>query len=249
MKLDELIREKAAECGFNSLMMLAGVFDKRSVISELLSYEGPFGVGYAIASFIPGEPDQNRDLLWQYEESALSGAREKQGSEDAFRALARSSLEYKVKTRGTLPLPDDLPEEMYKSRAGVFVSLHKDGRLRGCIGTISPSTSCIAKEIVQNAVSAGLNDPRFDPVTMSELPYLVYKVDVLSAAEPIQSPVELDVKRYGVIVTSGLKRGLLLPNLDGVDTVEEQIAIARKKAGISEREHVNLERFEVVRHE
>ena len=102
---------------------------------------------------------------------------------------------------------------------------------------------------MRNAVSAGLNDSRFEPVTEAELPYLVYKVDVLAAPEPISSPNELDVKRYGVIVTSGFKRGLLLPNLDGVNTVEEQISIARQKAGISENETIKLERFEVIRYE
>jgi len=249
MMIPESLREGAAECGYNSLMVLAGCFDRKKVIPRMLSYEGPFGVGYAIASFVPGDPDDGRDILAQFEAKSLSQARATQSGEDPWRALARSSLEYTVKKGGKLALPDDLPVELLSEKAGVFVSLHKNGRLRGCIGTISPTTGCVAKEIIQNAVSAGLSDTRFDPVTISELPYLTYKVDVLSEAEPISSPEELDVKRYGVIVTSGYKRGLLLPNLDGVDTVEEQIAIARSKAGISESSPVNLERFEVIRHE
>jgi len=120
-----------------------------------------------------------------------------------------------------------LPDELLNQRAGVFVSLHKAGRLRGCIGTIAPTTGSVANEIIRNAVSAGLSDTRFEPVSAPELPYLTYKVDILSAPEKIQGPGELDVKRYGVIVSSGYKRGLLLPNLDGIETVEEQIAIAR----------------------
>ena len=140
-------------------------------------------------------------------------------------------------------------KELLDKKAGVFVSIHKNGRLRGCIGTISPTTDSIAKEIIRNAVSAGLNDTRFEKVEKSELPFLVYKVDILAAPEAISGPEELDVKRYGVIVTSGFRRGLLLPNLDGIDTVEEQISIAKQKAGISKNENVKLERFEVVRYQ
>ena len=249
LKIPERLREGAAECGYNSLMVLAGALDMHTVKARLLSYEGPFGVGYAIASFIPGNPDKSRDILAQFEDEVLHRARGKRDSEDHYRSLACRSLEYAVISGGELPVPDGLPDEMIKTRAGVFVSLHKNERLRGCIGTISATTACVAKEIIENAVKAGLSDPRFDPVTASELPYLTYKVDVLSDAEPISGPGELDVKRYGVIVSSGYKRGLLLPNLDGVDTVEEQISIARRKAGIRDNAPVNLERFEVVRHE
>jgi len=243
------LRERAAECGYNSLMVLAGCFDRRDVSARLLSYEGPFGVGYAIASFMPGEPNERRDVMAQFKELALAEARERKEAEDDYRSLARLSLEHKVRSGGDLPLPGGIPDELLKKKAGVFVSLHKNGRLRGCVGTIAPTTASIANEIVQNAVSAGLNDNRFERVSEAELPFLTYKVDVLSAPEPISGPEQLDVKRYGVIVSSGYKRGLLLPNLDGIDTVEEQISIARRKAGISEREKITLERFEVVRHE
>ena len=142
---------------------------------------------------------------------------------------------------------EDVPEELRRSRAGVFVSLKKFGELRGCIGTIDPVTGSIAEEIMRNAVSAGTQDPRFDPVTKEELPYLIYDVDVLSPAERADRD-KLDPRRYGVIVTSGSKRGLLLPNLDGVDTVEQQLAIALRKAGIGPGELYFIERFEVVRH-
>ena len=248
-KIPEALRERAAECGYNSLMVLAGCFDRQRVDARLLSYEGPFGVGYAIAAFSPGAHDDSRNFLDQFTDLALAGAREKQRAEDEYRTLARHSLEYTIKSGGSLPLPDSLPDELTRERAGVFVSLHKNGRLRGCIGTIAPTTGSIANEIIQNAISAGLRDTRFEPVTAAELPYLTYKVDVLLEPEPISSPQELDVKRYGVIVSSGYKRGLLLPNLDGIDTVEEQVAIARQKGGISDNAPVKLERFEVIRHE
>lgn len=140
-------------------------------------------------------------------------------------------------------------ENLTEGSAGVFVSIHKKGRLRGCIGTISAVKDSIAEEISTNARSACSADPRFEPVKISELEWLDYSVDVLGKTERIESPEELDVKRYGVIVTKGNKRGLLLPNLDGVDTVRRQIEIAKQKAGIDPKDRdVQLERFEVVRH-
>ena len=146
-------------------------------------------------------------------------------------------------------MPEDLQEELLTRQAGAFVSIHEHGKLRGCIGTISPVRDCVAREIIDNAVSASTRDPRFDPIRADELKWLEISVDVLGEAEPISSAAELDVKRYGVIVSKGRKRGLLLPDLDGVDTVEEQISIAKSKAGIADWDNnVELQRFEVVRH-
>lgn len=168
---------------------------------------------------------------------------------DPHIALARLSVETFVRTGKPAQLPGDVPAELLERRAGVFVSLHEHGDLRGCIGTIVATTSSIAEEILQNGISACSRDPRFPAVQPEELDYLEYSVDVLDDAEPIDSLVQLDVKRYGVIVTKGWKRGLLLPNLDGVDTVEYQVAIAKQKAGIAiDDDDVELERFEVVRH-
>jgi AmmeMemoRadiSam system protein A len=228
----QVLREAAAECGHNSLMVLAGCFEKTGAQTKLLSYECPFGVGYAAASAAPA-----------------AGPSRAEPKEDPYIALARASLEHTVKTGDYLPLPDGLPDELTRARAGVFVSLHKHGRLRGCIGTIVPTTSCVAREIIKNAVAAGLQDGRFEPVSAHELPELDCKVDVLTPPEPIGGPEELDVKRYGVIVTCGYRRGLLLPDLDGVDTVAEQVSIARQKGGIRETDPYTLERFEVIRHE
>jgi len=247
--ISEELRERAAECGYNSFMVLAGCFDRLSVTPRLLSYEGTFGVGYAVAGFTPGKQDAARNFLERYMDMSAKDARKKQGSEDCYRSLARKSLEFAVQNGKTLPLPGGLPDELLKSKAGAFVSLHKHGRLRGCVGTISPVTDNVALEIIQNAVSAGLYDNRFEPVTVPELPHLTYKVDILSPPEVISDTSELDVKRYGVIVSSGNKRGLLLPNLDGVDTVEQQVGIARRKGGIPDGAPIRLERFEVTRHE
>jgi AmmeMemoRadiSam system protein A len=167
---------------------------------------------------------------------------------DPYVTLARKTINEYITTGEKISVPDGLPKEMLDDQAGAFVSIHKHDSLRGCIGTILPTTDSIAEEIIQNAISASTRDPRFSPITEDELDALDISVDVLMKPEVIDGPDKLDVKRYGVIVTRGFRRGLLLPDLDGVDTVEEQIAIAKMKAGIGEDEDVKLERFEVIRH-
>ncbi len=159
--------------------------------------------------------------------------------------LAKEAVESYVRN-GELPRPKDLTPEM-QERAGVFVSLHKHGQLRGCIGTFEPVKDNVAEEIIANAISSATMDPRFPPVTESELDDLEYSVDILTRPEPVTDLSQLDPKEYGVIVESGWRRGLLLPDLEGVDSVDEQIAICRLKAGISPAEPVNLYRFQVRR--
>ena len=141
--------------------------------------------------------------------------------------------------------------ELRERAAGVFVSYHRrsSDELRGCIGTILPTTENVLTEICCNTVSAGIKDPRFPPIKLDELPLLRCKVDVLGVPEPIKGTDELDVKRYGVIVSRGWRRGLLLPDLDGVDTVDYQLSIALSKAGIRPNEPYQMERFEVIRYE
>lgn len=240
--------EKAAECGHRSFTIMAGAFDRTGVEAELLSYEGPFGVGYGVCAYRPCGVDGTRNFLEQCVEKERMELLARREREDAYVRLARYTIETFVET-GTLPkMPQGLPEELYQSRAGAFVSLKEDGRLRGCIGTIQAVRGSLAEEIMHNAVSACSSDPRFSPVEDWEVDRLTISVDVLGETEKISSPEELDVTRYGVIVTKGARRGLLLPNLEGVDTIEEQIAIAKQKAGIGDHESVELERFEVIRH-
>lgn len=144
-------------------------------------------------------------------------------------------------------VPDELPEEL-QGRAGVFVSLKKHGRLRGCIGTFEPTQPDIAREIIRNAVLAATQDPRFPKVEETELPDIELSVDVLSQPEPVTDKAQLDPARYGLILTSGWRKGLLLPMLDGVNTVDEQLAIVRQKAGITPDEAVEMYRFTVNRY-
>ncbi|NLX64298.1 MAG: AmmeMemoRadiSam system protein A [Clostridiaceae bacterium] len=246
--IDNELCYKAGECGLRSFAIIAGALNGLCVKSNVLSYEGPFGVGYMVAELTPGSRDLSRDLYSFMENKHKTEIEVIRKAEDPYVALARQSLEYYVKKGKILEVPDYLPAEMINQKKGVFVSIKKYGQLRGCIGTISPVTNSIAEEIIQNAVSAGTRDPRFNPVKEFELKDLVYSVDVLEEPEPINSIDELDVKRYGVIVTSGYKRGLLLPDLESIETPAQQVEIALSKAGISKGEKYSLERFEVVRH-
>ena len=254
--MDDAMCDAAAECGLRSFMIMAGALEGLDVRAELLSHEGTFGVGYGVAAFrIAGEEPpvkaakaakaKTENTEAEMKENLLvSGA-----DTDPYVALARLSVETIVRTGKPAKLPEGLPEELLNTTAGAFVSLHEHGDLRGCIGTISATCANVAQEILQNGISACLRDPRFDPVRPEELDFLEYSVDVLGEAEPIDSPEQLDPVRYGVIVTKGWRRGLLLPNLEGVDTVADQLSIAKRKAGISPRDNdVQLERFEVVRH-
>lgn len=226
-KIDNLVSfdldlaERAGECGLRSLMVMAGAIDSYKLDTEVFSYEGPFGVGYSTARI---------DLSIK--------------EESTYVKLARKSLEYYIKNGEEMPIP----VETSGIKKGVFVTLKKNDNLRGCIGTISPTRESVEIEIIQNAISAGTEDPRFPKVRESELDEIVYSVDVLEEAEKISSIEELDIDRYGVIVSSGHRRGLLLPNLDGISSAQEQVEIALNKAGISPNEKYEMERFEVKRY-
>ena len=245
---DETFCEKAAECGHRSFVIMAGALDGIAVKATRLSHQDVTGVGYGICTFYPQGEDDERHFLDRHLEQLQERLARQAERSDAYVRLARQSLESYIRSGKTIRVPKDLPEEMLQERAGAFVSIHKHGKLRGCIGTIAPTAENLAREIIQNAVSASTRDPRFDPITEDELEWLEINVDVLGKPEKISSIQELDVKRYGVIVTSGYKRGLLLPDLDGVDTPEQQVSIAMKKGGIGRGEKYTLERFEVVRH-
>ena len=242
--------ETAGHCGLNGLWVLSGALDCLAMEARLHSYEGPFGVGYAVASFtVTGTDERNNfgEQLTAAEDAAIAELR---AAEDDYVRIARTSIETYVRTHSYAPLPQVLPHELLETRAGVFVSIKKYGKLRGCIGTFAPTQKNVAEEILYNAVSAAAHDGRFDPITEDELGRLVYSVDVLTPPEPISSAAELNPKIYGVIVKSltDNRLGLLLPDLSGIDTAERQIEIAREKGRILPKEKVSLSRFKVVRH-
>lgn len=281
MAIDEQLADTGAECGLRSFIMMAGALEGHPVAAELLSYEGPFGVGYAVASYlVDAETASDAQASGEVEptaqpaaEPAAQPAAQPAAAQPTAEpetslpvGLARQTLEAffalgnKRPQLKTAPIQEFLEQcqqdtklaaeyaELAQRQAGVFVSLHEGEDLRGCIGTIGPTRESILAEIVQNAVSAAREDPRFFPVTADELAGLTINVDVLGEAEVVFDRTTLDAQRYGVIVTLGRRRGLLLPALEGVDTPAEQIAIALSKAGIGADEPYELERFEVVRY-
>ncbi len=164
-----------------------------------------------------------------------------------FVELARKTIESYVRD-GKIIDPPKLLEKGMEIKAGVFVSLHKRELLRGCIGTFLPTRANVAEEIISNAISASTRDPRFPAVRTDELKGLDISVDVLSAPERAGSVEELDAKKLGVIVRSGNRTGLLLPDLEGVDSPMQQISICRQKGGIGEREPIELFKFTVNRY-
>ncbi len=358
--LDPELVDRAGQCGLGPIVSMFGALDDLEVFPEVLSYEGPFGVGYCVATFLPkapapartspapdtrsapgehGSPESGRGSpapagptearsgagpgapAPEWSEPAAAGGAEagseasepavaepadtgsepvaaepetpplgpgaaepteagpaggagsgetsgaagggqgtdeeppggaNEGPEAAGQPqplvrLARLALETFVREGRRISPPAGAPG--LDRRAGAFVSLKKRGNLRGCIGTIEATTASLAEEVIRNAIQSGTADPRFPPVSEAELGELSYSVDVLEPAEPVSSLDQLDPKVYGVIVNKGHRTGLLLPDLEGVDTVETQVAIACQKAGIAPGETgVRLFRFKVTRY-
>lgn len=244
-----LLTEGAGECGLNSFLILSGLLSCYKHSQELLSYEGPFGVGYGVARFKIESIRQpeDEDLEVVFKEKKKKFILPDSQTKDPYINLARRSIIYYLKHNKFLKPKNT--EGIQSGKAGVFVCLKKKGELRGCIGTILPTKSRISEEIIKNAVSAALSDPRFPSVDLSEMDEIVCSVDILGEPEEIKSISDLDVKRFGVIVSSGSRTGLLLPNLEGIDSAGMQVAIALQKGGISPEEPYRMYRFEVIRHE
>lgn len=243
--------ERAGECGHRCFVVMAGVLDCIKVKTQNIFHEGPFGIGYGICGFIPVDEQTDcseRSFFDIYTEKLKAEVARIRENEDEYVRLARTALEAFVRTKAITKVPKDASPELREQRTGAFVCIKKQGHLRGCIGTIEPVMGNVGEEIIMNAMSVAVRDTRFEPVTADELDLLTYTVDVLTTPEPVNSADELDVKKYGIIVVSGDKRGVLLPDLDSVNTVEEQIRIAKMKAGIKDKEQFEIQRFKIVRH-
>ncbi|MGB4748552.1 MAG: AmmeMemoRadiSam system protein A [Bacillota bacterium] len=237
----------AGECGLRPICIMLGALDGAKVEPRILSYEGPFGVGYGVGLFEPKEWDEQYSRLDAIKQSKGQRIKKIRAEESYPVSLARRTVEAYVRGE-KLPDLKDVPEE-FKKQAGVFVSIHKEGDLRGCIGTIEPVTGSIAEEIMHNAISAATRDPRFHPVTPNELDLLEYSVDILSEPVKVEDISELDPKVYGVICEKGKRKGLLLPDLPGINTVSEQLSIAKRKAGIDPYDDdVTIYKFTVTRY-
>ncbi|MHB1323129.1 MAG: AmmeMemoRadiSam system protein A [Coriobacteriia bacterium] len=238
--VDPSLVQAAGECGLRSFVALGGYLQGSEAVTRVLAYEGPWGVGYLTAVAASADRIAGLDTPAVGAKGGRAGE-----AESAPVTLARAAIEGYVRERRIIEPP--APEGAFAERHGAFVSLHIDGRLRGCIGTIAPTRPTLASEIVHNAVQAASRDPRFPPLTAEELLRLDISVDVLQAPEAADIG-DLDPARYGVIVSCGSRRGLLLPDLAGVDTVAEQVGIACRKACIGAHETVRLERFCVDRY-
>jgi AmmeMemoRadiSam system protein A len=244
LTLDNKLIKEAGECGLRSLYVLAGAMDGLKVKGQVLSYEGTFGVGYGVVKF---DFEKGESLYKELMDSKKKEhlRRMEQGNE--YTKLARKSLEYYYENGSVFQDFKSLPKELRDERRGVFVSLKKYGELRGCIGTIAPTTSCVGEEIIRNAISSATADPRFPKVKKEELLEIDISVDILYETEETTKE-GLDPKIYGVIVSTEDSRGLLLPNLEGVETVDHQLSIALQKGGISPKENYKIERFKVERY-
>jgi AmmeMemoRadiSam system protein A len=229
LNLDAQTLDAGAECGLRSVLFLLGAYQNAAYKPAVLSYEGPFGVGYLVAT--------------------LTSAQNLPDDQIALPHIARSAIAHYLETGHAMSPPRHLPPPLRRA-AGVFVSLHQpNGDLRGCIGTIVPTQPNLAAEVIANAVAAATHDPRFAPVTASELASLDISVDVLSTPVAVHDLAALDPQRFGIIVLAADGRqGVLLPDLQGVTTVDQQIAICREKAGIGPDEPIEIRSFEVVRH-
>ena len=250
ISMDPDFCEEAGECGKRSIDILLGALDGCDYSVEKLSYEGPFGVGYSVVKFDEITANQ-KSLLLDIEQSRAEYVRKIQSAQSEYVQLARRTIEEYVVKNKRLDFSETeffAIDELKATRKGVFVSIKDSGGLRGCIGTFLPSMDCLGDEIVQNAISASTRDPRFPEVEAAELNDLVITVDVLDSPEPIMTSDDLDPKIYGVIVSSGYKKGLLLPDLKGINTVEEQLRVAKSKAGIKDEEEYTLQRFRVKRY-
>ena len=235
LAMEEGFRRRAAEDAVPSVSFLMGALDGLGAHPEVLSYEGPFGVGYLVA-VVEVTPPLTNGVVHE-EAAAVAG--------HPLVRLAKDAVDTFVRF-GRVIDPADVSAELQRP-AGAFVSIKRGHTLRGCIGTVDPAQDSLAREVVHNAIDSATRDPRFLPVEAQELDELSYSVDVLSPPEPVSGPDELDHRRYGLIVRNGLRRGLLLPDIEGVGSVEQQIAIARVKAGILPDEPVELFRFTVER--
>jgi AmmeMemoRadiSam system protein A/AmmeMemoRadiSam system protein B len=252
-RIDQDLRRLAGECGYRSMLVALGAIEEVEQDCEVLHYEAPFGVGYLVAQLartatadtLSNDQTQRSTPEDETAQGETPATAQQSFPDVDLPALARRAVESFVREGRVIKAPAD----SYDQPAACFVSIKTiEGDLRGCIGTISPVKATLAEELISNAINAATRDPRFPPVTAPELPRLRYSVDVLHAPEPATFE-ELDPARYGVIVEdeAGLRRGLLLPDLKGIETASQQVEIAARKAGIVPGTPLKFSRFRVER--
>ncbi len=239
--------EKAGECGKRSMEILLGAFDRQGYITENLSYEAPFGVGYLVGRIAPTKQivDSRLPIILKKQQELIN---ERINKESSVVSLARKAIHQFLTTGQTLRNIDSLEIEESGQRFGVFVSLKDSGGLRGCMGSTGGISPTVEEEIVEMAIKSATRDPRFDELELEELNRLSITVDILNKSEQVIDHSELDPSKYGLIAKSNHKQGLLLPELEGIDTIEEQLSIVLNKAGINPLvEEYQLYKFTVKR--
>ena len=246
LTFDPELKEKAAQCGLDSYRMLLGTLDGFDFLADLRSYEAPFGIGYLTAELTAGKPRESAFFRYLAEEKEILEKRKEQESEPV--RLARAATEKYLSSGKEMAVPKGASSFLTEKRGGVFVCFKQDGRLRGCIGTTSPTCPSLAMEIIANAGAAAVKDPRFSPIRPEETDEMTITVDVLNEPEEVTDLSRLNPKKYGIIVENRGKTAVLLPDLDGIDTVEEQIRTAREKAGIHPWHKLKIKRFTVTRY-
>jgi AmmeMemoRadiSam system protein A len=218
--LDPDLVEEAGECGLRPLAILLGAGRAANLTSSVLSYEGPFGVGYPVVAFTASAtPDVALDI----------------------QTLGRHAIDTYLRTRRLIDPPDPIPPEL-RAPSALFVTLRKNGEMRGCVGSVRPTEATAAHELIRYAVASAVRDPRFDPVRLDEVSALTIKVQLLDPPEPTDVS-ELDPHNFGIIVRCGDRQALLLPGIDGIDTPEQQLLAACQKAAIDPYAPLQLERF------
>ena len=243
--MDKAMIEEASQCGLNSIYILLGSMEGKEIKGELLSYEGTFGVGYGVMKF--KKQEKSKKYLDELIKCREQKFKEKLNVKNPYVRLARENLNYYFSHGKKITEISSFSKELLNERHGVFVSLKKFGHLRGCIGTILPATDSVGEEIIRNSIEAAIHDPRFPAILEDEMKDIDISVDILM--DPVScKKQDLDSKKYGVIVSLGSRRGLLLPDLEGVDTVEEQLRIACDKGNIDFEKNYNIEKFEVIRY-
>lgn len=248
ISFDRNLLYAASSCGHRAFCIMAGCLDRLEVDSTWLGYDKANGTGYGFCRYLVKGNDPSRAYLDLYRSSQLYSASTKKKNADIYVKLATQAIETYISSGRSIKVPPKLPEEMEKHKAGVFVTIYQDGDIRGCIGTLKPKKGSISREIIANALAA-CEDSRFERLKIDDLRFISVKVDVIESMIPVLSDEDLDPKQYGLMVESDGRHAFLLPNLPGIESADEQIDAAKRKAGIPEDEEVQLHRITVKTHQ
>ncbi len=246
LDMDPQFVRKANVCGHRCFCIGMGVLDSKDFDTTYYGYEKPYGIGYAMLSYKVKPEGERPSLLNAYLDEQRELARRRRENADPYAKLCYEAIKAYLLEDKVIPVPEGFPSSG-KKRGSCFVTVKKCGNMNGCLGTIQPTKKNLGEEIIANAIEASTDDPRFLSLNESDLDYLTFEVDVVSRLEPCKF-ADLDPERYGIVVTNGPRRGVLLPGLSEITDPKAQLDIALKKAGIAREERYSLQRFEITKH-